>query len=237
MMEDTFLLFSSLRYDPQLKDAALKGLNFAGWNYRNASPFYMLDYHRDRILQAAIHWSWQPAVDALSGDRALADLARRAEEFVGAGQTEPLRLRILVDDRGHVNFEEFRARDLPLANLLPSRFPAPGQDPGPDEPQREPCYRLVVDEASIARSEFTHFKTTRRDMYDEARQRASIAPGQAKEVLLVNRDDGSVMEGSITTPYLWRDGKWVTPPVSARFTRDQGSGGQNGTTRRWALER
>lgn len=36
------------------------------------------------------------------------------------------------------------------------------------------------------------------------------------------------MEGSITTPYFWRRGRWVTPPASA--------GGNIGTTRRFALE-
>lgn len=36
------------------------------------------------------------------------------------------------------------------------------------------------------------------------------------------------MEGSITTPYFARAGKWVTPPAA--------HGGNIGTTRRWALE-
>ena len=74
-------------------------------------------------------------------------------------------------------------------------------------------------------------------MYDAARERANIRPGVMKEVLVVNRDDQSVMEGSTTTPYFWRDGRWVTPPVSAKFSWKDGSGGQDGTSRRWALER
>lgn len=37
------------------------------------------------------------------------------------------------------------------------------------------------------------------------------------------------MEGSITTPYFWRGERWVTPSAD--------SGGNLGTTRRWALER
>lgn len=36
------------------------------------------------------------------------------------------------------------------------------------------------------------------------------------------------MEGSITTPYFLRAGKWITPAAS--------EGGNVGTTRRWALE-
>ena len=40
---------------------------------------------------------------------------------------------------------------------------------------------------------------------------------------------GEVMEGTLTTPYFWREGGWVTPR--------EGCGGNRGTTRRWALER
>ena len=36
------------------------------------------------------------------------------------------------------------------------------------------------------------------------------------------------MEGTFTTPYFFRDGKWVTPAERC--------GGNLGTTRRWALE-
>ena len=35
------------------------------------------------------------------------------------------------------------------------------------------------------------------------------------------------MEGSITTPYFWRNGEWLTP--------SEGCGGHLGVTRRWAL--
>ncbi|RGP59382.1 aminodeoxychorismate lyase [Fusarium longipes] len=87
------------------------------------------------------------------------------------------------------------------------------------------------------RSEYTHFKTTKRDMYDAARQRAGITYADPAEVLVIDQGDGSVMEGTFTTPYFWRNGRWVTPPVAAQFSRDEGSGGQDGTSRRWALER
>ncbi len=47
------------------------------------------------------------------------------------------------------------------------------------------------------------------------------------EVLMWNLA-GELTEGSITSVYLRRDGQWVTPSAS--------SGGQRGTTRRWAIE-
>jgi 4-amino-4-deoxychorismate lyase len=50
----------------------------------------------------------------------------------------------------------------------------------------------------------------------------------SEEVLLHN-PSGEITEGSTTTPYFYRGGKWVTPPVHAEH------GGQRGTTRRWAI--
>jgi 4-amino-4-deoxychorismate lyase len=237
VMASHFSLFSSLRYDPQLRQAREKGLDYAGWNYENTSPFSMLNYHRDRILRAAAHWGWQRTVDVLSGAEGLQSLERLALEYVGSSQTAPLRLRIIIDDQAHISFAKFDTLQLPLENVFPKRLPPPGQNLAENDPKREPHFRLVADDAGTARSEYTHFKTTNRGMYDDARQRAGIEWGQLKEVLIVNEKDGSVMEGSVTTPYFWRGGRWVTPPVSNKFSREVGSGGQDGTTRRWALER
>lgn len=36
------------------------------------------------------------------------------------------------------------------------------------------------------------------------------------------------MEGTLTTPYFFREGRWITPA--------EGCGGNRGTTRRWALD-
>ncbi|PNY26381.1 Uncharacterized protein TCAP_03699 [Tolypocladium capitatum] len=236
-----FSLSTSLRYDVNLKQVPALGVGYAGWNTWNSwneSPFYMLDLHRDRILRAATHWGWKKAIDTLSGDEALSRLAKMAQDFIGESETKPLRLRILVNSEGSISFEKFDTPKSPLENLLPGRLTPPGDRIERHEPPARPCYTLVVDDIPIARSEFTHYKTTRRAMYDAARSRAGIEPHDTlKEVLIINRDDKTVMEGSMTTPYFWRDGIWVTPPVSAEFSWQDGSGGQDGTTRRWALER
>lgn len=238
MSDAGFSLFTSLRYDVDLKQVPARGLHYAGWNYQNESPFYMLDFHRDRILRAATHWQWKEAIERFSGDEGLHRLAKMSQDFVGASETKPLRLRIMVNSGGAISFERFDTLTSPFGNLLPERLTPPGAAPGPNEPQVPPCYTLVADDIPLARSEFTHFKTTRRAMYDAARSRASIGPCDTlKEVLIINQDDRTVMEGSTTTPYFWRDGRWITPPVSPNFSWDDGSGGQDGTTRRWALER
>jgi len=50
------------------------------------------------------------------------------------------------------------------------------------------------------------------------------------EVLLFN-ESGLITEGSLLTPYFYRNGGWVTPAVEGDDV-----GGQRGTSRRWALE-
>lgn len=47
-----------------------------------------------------------------------------------------------------------------------------------------------------------------------------------QEMLLVN-NSRQIMEGTITTPYLLRNGEWLTP--------SEDCGGHLGVTRRWAL--
>ncbi|KAH7133959.1 hypothetical protein EDB81DRAFT_657716, partial [Dactylonectria macrodidyma] len=63
-----------------------------------------------------------------------------------------------------------------------------------------------------------------------------ICQGDEREVLIINNKDECIMEASRTTTYFWRNNRWVTPPVSRTYCKEKGSSGQDGTTRRWALE-
>jgi branched-subunit amino acid aminotransferase/4-amino-4-deoxychorismate lyase len=103
-------------------------------------------------------------------------------------------------------------------------------------PLKEPEFEILLDNQNTTHTEFTHYKTTNRFMYDSARKRSQLSPADKKEVLIVNDSDGSIMEASLRTPYFWRNGRWVTPPVSSTFQRGEGSGGNDGTSRRWALQ-
>ena len=97
------------------------------------------------------------------------------------------------------------------------------------DPHRGEPWDVLPDTARTEKSPYTMYKTTSRDMYVSARERVGIlGMGERKEVLVVN-EEGEVMEGSSTSPFFWREGRWVTPGLEC--------GGQNGTTRRWALER
>ncbi|KAH7326181.1 aminotransferase class IV-domain-containing protein [Stachybotrys elegans] len=237
-MSEGFQIFSTVRFDTALKGVAGSDLDYAGWNHKHASPFYLLDRHRDRLLRAAIHWQWEPVMELLAGDRGIENLARLAEEFVGAAPPTPLRVTIRITQDGVISFERSEIPAVLLENLFPRELAPPGAARlSPGQPANSPRYVLVLDDGLVPPSEYTHFKTSRREMYNAARQRANIKVGEAREVLLVNQRDKTIMEGSITTPYFWRGGRWVTPPVAKQFNPKEGSGGQDGTSRRWALER
>ena len=95
-------------------------------------------------------------------------------------------------------------------------------------------WRLFISPIPVSPSALTRHKTTERSIYNEARSffparslKQALSSGYQCEILVVNHD-GEMMEGTISTPYFWRRGRWVTPPAS--------SGGNLGTTRRYALE-
>lgn len=136
-MDPSFRLFTSLRYDPALI-AAHNGpaLKHAGWNFRNASPCYMLDLHRDRILRAARHWRWDEAVRVLSGDQGLETLGRLLEdELKGEG---PTRVRVLVNEAGELRFEGAPETERSLEELFPARLAPPGAEG--DGPSGRSCW-------------------------------------------------------------------------------------------------
>ncbi|KAI1327323.1 aspartic peptidase domain-containing protein [Xylariaceae sp. FL0255] len=235
---DDLQLFTTVRYDPKLRDVHD---NNVGW-HQQASPFYMLDLHRDRMLKAAEHFGWEFAILLLRGNEGLRTLDTFLDDQVARVVSEPHRVKILISRRNIVSVVKAAVEDAHVENLFPSYLPSPfteTEDPASKKnvPVRDSEFEVLLDTASTTRSSYTHFKTTYRPMYDEARRRMSIGLTDKKEVLLINSQDGSVMEGSITTPYFWRNGRWVTPPIPADFDPTSGSGGNYGTTRRWALER
>jgi hypothetical protein len=67
--EPTFDLFTSLRYDPILIESQENArVDGSGEDW---SPFYMLSYHRDRILAAATHFEWDAVIQKLEHEAGL----------------------------------------------------------------------------------------------------------------------------------------------------------------------
>ena len=242
-------LFSSLRFDPLLNSISSNDEFGPDVEGRKTSPFYMLSLHRDRILQAAEHFKYDEAIEVIRGPEGLRTIVQKLTEAISPQSLGSLRVRILVSPDGSITIETNPAAAVTKENLYPSRLPPPKSAPqmkaspltggaltlGDDDsvagdPPNSNPWDVVLDQKRTAATAFTSFKTTSRDMYNSARERAGIKdPAEKKEVLLVSDASGEIMEGSLTSPYFWRDGKWTTPAVS--------SGGQIGTTRRWALEK
>ncbi|KAK3359078.1 aminotransferase [Lasiosphaeria hispida] len=245
-MEADFEVFTSLRHDPLLLEIPDSDLSHANWNHTHASPFYMLDFHRDRMLKAAARWHWDKAVMALTGDLGLQKLADFIMQNIEESQRKvSLKVKVTISSNGEMGASVTQVTETHLTALYPGKLPAPVPEARPGSeteihnhlPPKTPEYEVVVADLRTAPSDYTHFKTTKREPYDRARQRAHISLPDRKEVLLINEVDGSVMEGSTTTPYFWRNGRWVTPAVSRQSGTESWSGGQDGTTRRWVLEK
>lgn len=170
-------------------------------------------------------------------------------EAIDTQSNTPLRVRTLLSFDGVITVETNPIPSVTQWSLFPKRIPPPkgaqemkvspltggalsvgeGDSVSGDPPMIE-AWDVTPDPVRTAPSPYTSYKTTSRGMYTSARERVGIKDmAEKKEVLLVSEKDGEIMEGSLTTVFFWRGGKWVTPPVS--------SGGQVGTTRRWALDK
>jgi 4-amino-4-deoxychorismate lyase len=248
MASPVFQLSSSLRYDPLL---ILLPANTEAWEsgIKETSPFYMLPHHRDRMLQAAEHFGWTKAADTIRGPAGFAHLLKKLTEAVNIQSPTPLKVKVLLSHVGSIAVESSPAAPVTEANLYPKRIPPPkaaaqvkvsprtggaltvgdGDAVHGDPPMTE-AWDVLSDTVRTKPSPYTSYKTTSRDMYTGARERVGITDmAEKREVLIISEKDGEIMEGSLTSVFLWRNGKWTTPPVS--------SGGQVGTTRRWALEK
>lgn len=97
----------------------------------------------------------------------------------------------------------------PTDSLSPSQQPPQSTSIGSNE------WLLRLDTQPTPSSPFTLLKTTQRDVYNTSRSRALPSnPANPKnaEVLLYN-ECAELTEGSITSLYFFRGGRWVTPPV------------------------
>lgn len=231
--QPNFQLFTSLRFDTLLLQSPENTALAPG-----PSPFYMLSYHRDRILHAATYFKWTEAITSLSGPEGLRRLLENLEAAIDLKSTTPLRIRIILNSKGEIMVETSETTRVPLGNLFPTCIPSPRavgvKSPPLVEaalvPHEQQAWTIVVDPMRTKPSPFTSYKTTCRDMYMEARDRVGIKTmTEPQEVLIISERGEEIMEGSLTSVFFWRNGRWVTPPAA--------SGGQVGTSRRWLLEK
>lgn len=90
--ETSFHLFTSLRYDPLLLTSSE---NSQSWlNFISPSPFYMLCYHRDRMLEAAQHFDFHAVAEKLADGAALHnELLQKVSAYIRDGGNDgPLKV-------------------------------------------------------------------------------------------------------------------------------------------------
>ncbi|MCJ1322487.1 hypothetical protein MMC15_007836 [Xylographa vitiligo] len=217
-------IFTTLRSDALLLTHPLNHFSCTPTSPPTPSQFYLLPHHRDRLLSAAKQFGFQHAIPLLSSPSGLSDLQSALEQhllstYSASTHPPPVRIRMTVSPTGDLTLVSALTPALPLSAFFPLSL-SPSPDPA------TAAWRIRLFPTPIQPSPYTVHKTSKREMYDAARAHMS-ATATDVEVLVVN-ERGEVMEGSVTTPYFRRDGRWVTPR--------EGCGGNRGTTRRWALE-
>jgi 4-amino-4-deoxychorismate lyase len=220
-----FRIFTSFRLDvpndPGETKATLCDLD-------QPCPFSL---HQERLLRSAKAFGWSSVADWLSGPLGLQRLA----DAVGSGLSRNVasvssatafKVRLTVS-RDAVIGVECSQLATGISNQGDRGICLPKELV--EGPTVSGICKVVLDTEPIRPSLFTTHKTTARIAYENARERANISKVTADhgEVLLFN-PNGEIMEASISTPYFYRTGRWVTPPLS--------SGGNAGVSRRIALE-
>lgn len=220
--EEQPYIFTTLRFDPALRDNAANTAASGGIQ----SSVYLLQYHFDRLKEAAATLGGYEETPFLNNalasppalDDAISEAIQAQVDLSNERHTElsgPFRVRMTMKPGRGVDIQ---CPQIP--QTYPILFPETLDDYG------TPSWTVYLDTQPTEKSVHTSFKTSQRHAYDRARQAAGCTLNGSIEVLLYN-PASQVMDASITTPYFHRDGRWVTPPMSA--------GGQQGTTRRWAL--
>ncbi|KAF2138562.1 uncharacterized protein K452DRAFT_311497 [Aplosporella prunicola CBS 121167] len=233
----SFSLFTSLRYDPLLLQSSQNGSDIL--SFSSPSPFYMLRYHRDRMLEAAQHFEWTPVTQKLMDGEALEKILLEEVESwrkIGSHGDVPLKVRVLFNPSGQMQTDLAPVPPASLKDFFPSTLDLPAPKPaktftpspltggaltlGPSDSlasdSSSTSWIITLDTEPTPTSPHTLLKTTHRTHYDASRARSVPAAekkdGQMHEVLLWNEVQ-EITEGSFTSAYFYRGGRWVTPPV------------------------
>ncbi|SCV69245.1 BQ2448_2265 [Microbotryum intermedium] len=227
-------ILSTARYDPSLSSLDKNSLTQPP---SAPSPYGLLAYHHERLVQAATAFAWTSAAQSLEGEQGLTRLRHRLDQAVSQWQKQnvdkadqPLRLRILVSPTSKILIQAFACNPItPISNYFNLALATPTTLNALSSSSTFAFIPVRLDPARTSPSLLTRNKTTARDHYLASRERAGLGKDYNKpdEVLLFNQDD-QVMEGSLSNVAFHRDGTWVTPHDDA--------GGLSGVMRRWLLE-
>lgn len=195
-----FELFTSLRYDPILLTSSEN--NSPALSFHSPSPFYMLVYHRDRMLEAAQHFGWDNVAKKLADGESLSGvLLEKVQTYQKETGTEgrPLKVRVLFDRAANLSIELSPVPAVLLSTLYPPSLEPP-KPPSPPHPANTfkpspltggalslghtdslpasppapeaPTWILKLDPLATPITPFTSLKTTHREHYAASRSRA-----------------------------------------------------------------
>lgn len=203
----SFDIISAVRYDPTLSTVPPTSVDKV-----TKSNLFLFPEHIER-LKFSFNFFQQAAKDSnpgiqlsdieIDGDFIFHQIVKAIEESQ-VPLDKPLKVRIVVSIKGSVEIILNEATERP--NLLD------GLEDFYAEDQRWDVY---VDRTPILVSPFTSFKTTRRDVQNNARR---SLPGKrpGKEEVLLTNSAGEVMEGSITNvAFKNKAGQWTTPQLTS----------------------
>ncbi|KAF5385332.1 hypothetical protein D9615_001199 [Tricholomella constricta] len=215
-------LLSSTRFDCFL--SRLK------WNNDPEGPclFLLLQYHLDRLIDAADRHGWKEAKTSLTYDAlksschsVLADCNDQRDK------SQAFKIRLTLSQSGNL-----AATATPTTPFLSDPTSASFFNPLSDNASLfGSVFAIHVDPMPTPVSLFTSTKTTQRSIYNDARFRAGLPhtpdPLNLADVLMYN-SEGFITESSIFNVAFYRSPHWITPSTS--------TGCLPGVLRRWLLE-
>lgn len=155
--------------------------------------FYLLDLHLDRLLKSATYWGLPYREELLR--QHLSEAAASAAR----GATDCLRVRLLLYKDGRVTI------GVEICEPPPRMLAA--TEAGENNLPLVALAMVATDPADP----FLYHKTTRRQVYDQERQKAVVTG--CFEVLFVN-SRGELTEGSFTNLFIRRGHELLTPPLA-----------------------
>ncbi|KAF8637364.1 hypothetical protein AX17_002863 [Amanita inopinata Kibby_2008] len=207
-IDKSYQLSTAIRFDTGL--LKIEWNNDAG----GPSPFMLLSYHHDRLLDAAERHGWTQA-QSLPTYPSLESVCQKAVDEYQANNevSECCKIRVLLSKNGQLTASA--STTVPLTgDPIAACYFKPEDTAMPPGP----VWSIRLDTQPTPTSLFSTTKTTHRDVYDLARSRAKLPPlGQSTylaDVLLYNLE-GGIMETSIFNVAFYRHGKWLTPPTSS----------------------
>lgn len=212
------------------------------------SPYYLLHHNAQRLHNSAKAFGWPKACEFFETGDATAKLREVLEERITILSLQKeidssaWRIRVIMDRHGEISVEAQLAQPVVDAKMEQTFFPSffSLKRESSDEAKETVPWVVYADPQPTVPTDFTRHKTTERTVYAEAKRRgcANLDGDSSTEVeILLWNPEGEVMEGCITSIYFHRpshpnsrrESAWITPPLT--------SGGNDGTTRRYALDK